>query len=243
MDRLKELIDQERRRNPKEFIDAERKGELLYYLENALKKANINPALLNQYCKERPNDTDLGNQIETFVETASGLLDDVLFEPYYASQASPNNLGIADVMAAFRASGGTYKPLKQLKVGCALTSILCLGLSVRYGMSRYIPHSFVFLAMAADLLRVSYNCYDKKYCSLYLHMIGGSVSKLTDTIFKFAKSVVGMAEPSDDPLLRLRSEIVWANVLQDTLLQQLYFKVRYSTGRYDGSLLMVIVWV
>lgn len=225
MEKLKELIEREKRKNPKEFLDAERKGELLHYLGPAMKKANINPALLNQYCKERSHDSDLHKQIETFIDTVSVNLDESLYEPYYQSNTPPNNMGIADVMAAHRASGNIRTKLKRLKVFCALGSVICLGVGVRYLTSRYIIHAAVFCVAAADLLRISYNAYDKKYCSLFLTMIGGNVTRLTDTIFKFAKSVVGMTDPQDDPLLRLRNEVLWGNLLQDTFVQKLYHKV------------------
>ena len=228
MDKLKELIETEKRRNPKEFIDAERKGELLHYLEKALKKANINPALLNQYCKEQIPENGVLDQIESFVQSASFHLDDTFYEPFYQHNLPSNNMGIADVMAAFRTNSKIIKPLKRIKVFCALSSLFFFGIGIQYGMRRWIPHAILFLGLSADLFRISYNCYDKKYCSLYLHMIGGNVSKLTDTIFKFAKSVVGISEPEDDPLLRLRTEIVWRNLLEDTILQFIYHKVGYA---------------
>lgn len=227
MDKLKELIESERRRNPKEFIDAERKGELLHYLEKSLKKAQINPALLNQYLKERPHETDLSNQIEAFVDKTSVLLDESLFEPFYQSTVPSDNMGIADVMAAHRSSRSRIgTALKRIKVACALSSLLCFGLGVRYGVSRYIIHAGMFCVASLDLLRISYNAYDKKYCSLYLEMIGGSLSKVTDTIFKFAKTIVGMADPEEDPLIRLRQEIIWRNLFRDTFIMQLYLKVK-----------------
>jgi hypothetical protein len=245
MDKLKEVIENERRRNPKEFMDAERNGELLHYLSPAMKKANINPALLNQYCKERqkPHEKDAVQQVEVFITTVSSALDETLYEPYYHSHTPPNNMGIADVMASYRANGRIRTTLKKLKVVCAFGSLLCFGVGVRYLTSRYLLHAGAFMFAAADLLRISYNSYDKKYCSLFLEMVGGNVSKLTDTIFKFAKSVVGMSEPHDDPLIKLQSEILWSNLMQDTLALTLYKKVRaelYCCGFFMVLVLIVV---
>lgn len=217
MDKLKIVIEEEKRRDPRGFRAAEEKGELLKFLDPALKKANVNPVHLERLLEEN-NHTD-------YVELASKSLDEVFFEPFYQHYLPSNHMGLAEVMANLKSSSKVLAPLKQIKVFCAISAFLFFGLGIRYGIKKYVPHSLLFFLLAADLFRVSYNCYDKKYCSLYLNMIGGSATKAADTIFKFVSSMVGMAEPTADPLIGLRNEVVWRNLIQDTFGQALYMKV------------------
>lgn len=220
MDKLKSVIAEEKRRDPKGYQAAEEKGELLQFLDPALKKANVNPVLL-----KRLEEENVSFSIESYVDLASETLDDIFYEPFYHHQLPSNHMGLAEVLSNLRSSSQILIPLKRIKVLCAISALFCFGLSIRYAIGKYIPHSLVLLLFAGDLFRVSYNCYDKKYCSLYLHMIGGNPIRAADTIFKFVSSMVGISEPSVDPFVGLRKEIVWKNLVQDTMLRTLYYKV------------------
>lgn len=227
MEKLKQVIDSEKRRNPTGFTRAEKNGELLTFLEPALRKAKIDPALLHRYHINgaASNNGELAH-LDDYIELASSTLDEIFFEPFYQHQLPDNHLGIADAMTTFRSAGHISGLLKKIKVMCATISLFCFALSIRYGMTHWVLHSLALFAIAADSFRISFNCYEKKYCSLYLNTIGGSAMKLMETIFKFAKSIVGVSDPADDPFVRLRSEISWGSLIQDTILLGLYHKVR-----------------
>lgn len=51
------------------------------------------------------------------------------------------------------------------------------------------------------------------------------MSSIADTIFKFAKTVVGVSDPSEDPLFKLRTEIIWTNLGDDTITLKIFEKV------------------
>ena len=223
-DRVQEVIDSEKRRDPKGFRTAEEKGELLQFLDSALKKANVNPVHLERLLSESIGE-DIG--LEAYIDMASSSLDEVIFEPFYEHQLPSNHMGLAEVMSNLRSSSQILVPLKRIKVCSASAALLCFGLAIRYGIKKYILHSALLFVLAADLLRVSYNCYDRKYCSLYLNMIGGTASRAADTIFKFVTTMVGLTEPEQDPFIGLRKEIVWKNLAQDTFMQALYMKVSH----------------
>ena len=88
-----------------------------------------------------------------------------------------------------------------------------------------VPQALLLGAVSFDLLHISYNCYDKRYCSLYINMIGGDMSKVGDTIYKFVKSAIGITDNSQDPLIKLYTEIQWNLVLTDTISKALLSKV------------------
>lgn len=225
MDKVKQVIDAEKRRDPSGFAKAEKNGELLSFLGPAFRRAKIDPTVLQQYCDSGRMQSGEPVGLDDYVDLASGTLDEIFFEPFYQHQLPSNNLGIADTMASFRSAGHISTTLKRIKVACAVTSLISFALSIRYGMTHYFLHAIVLGILAADLFRISFNCYEKKYCSLYLDMIGGSAVKITETIFKFAKAAVGISDPADDPFVRLRTEIVWRNLIQDTIILGLVHKV------------------
>jgi hypothetical protein len=219
-DILKQLIAAKKRSDPAGFRQAESRGELLSYLKEDLKRARIDPSVLSSH---------LGNQAGTFdeyVDIASFHVDEVLFEPYYENNIKSNNLGLADVMTKFRVSQS--RPLKNIKVAAALSSALCLGFAVISTVRGRPVYSLLYGLCFSDLLRISYHCYDKKYCSLYLESIGGSAANLADSIFKFAKSAMGITPSTEDPLVRFQSEVLWENLVQGSTTVMLVGKVGFA---------------
>ena len=222
MDKLKQLIEIERQRNPKEFSDAESKGELSQYLENALRYENIHPMLLKQYCKAQVSDNEFLYVVDSFVPIVSFNLDKTIYEAYYRyeNNITSNKMVISDFVSSFHTNSNVSEPLNDLKIFSAFSSLVFLNKGRKYGMRPCLPQ-FICLGISADLLRISYNCYSPKYCSLYLNMIGGNLSKVTGTIFNFAKSVVG-SDHKNHPLYRLTNEILWENLFEDTITQKIY---------------------
>jgi hypothetical protein len=225
---LRAIIAAKKQVDPAGYRQAEARGELLSYLRDDLKRAKIDPSALNQL--NRTNRTN--NQVGAFdevVETVSFHLDEVLYLPYYESNLASNHLGLADVMTKFRTCRNN-RPLKNLKVAAAVSSILCVGLALSSTLKGRILFAGLYGVCAADLLRISYHCYDKKYCSLYLESTGGSAANLADSMFKFAKTAMGLAPPQEDPFVRFQTEIVWENLVQGSLCMQLVSKVSYRRG-------------
>jgi hypothetical protein len=46
-----------------------------------------------------------------------------------------------------------------------------------------------------------------------------------ETLFQMAKTAVGLAEPGEDPMLKLKYDVVWSILAEDTITKKLYLKV------------------
>lgn len=219
--KLKTIIDKKKRDDPEGYTKAERNGDLLYYLNKELKEAKLDPSIIISYQKSLLEKDDIDNTINFIANT----LDEMIYEPCYQNNLSKSHLGLSEVLVKYKDSSPIIKPLKRLKVATAIIGLFCFGLSIS-NMTKYkIPQALILIIIAHDLIRISYNCYDKRYCSLYISMLSKNVSNVTDTIFQFAKSAIGLTSPSEDPLIKLYSEIQWLNMLEDTLSIRLFHKV------------------
>mmetsp|Transcript_32733 Transcript_32733/g.55188 ORF Transcript_32733/g.55188 Transcript_32733/m.55188 type:complete len:235 (+) Transcript_32733:40-744(+) len=225
LDKLKAIIARKKREDPEGYHTAERRGDLLHYLKNDLRRANIDPSVLSSLQDTQHNSTVV-NDIDTFVEAASFHLDETFFEPYYESKVTADNLGIADAMAQFRACKRMIQPLKRIKVGAAIGSVAFMGLALASIARGRLPYAILQGVVAADLIKISYNSYTKRYCSLYLNMIGGTASNVASTLFQFAKTAMGIAHPAEDPLVRLQTEILWENIIQGTVSFLIFQKIQ-----------------
>jgi hypothetical protein len=218
--KLQALIARKKRADPAGFQAAEASGGLYKYLEADMRRENIDLSVLSEY-----QSLNGVGDVDIFIQNAAHHLDDIFFDPLYNAQLPSNHMGIAEVMTNYRSAKNVILPLQRVKVVSALGSLICFSMFVRCVLRGYIPYAVIYVVAAADLLRISYNSFDKKYCSLYLNMIGGTVGNVADTIFKFAKTVIGIAEQSEDPFLRLRKEVIWALLIEDTMVQTIYRKV------------------
>jgi len=172
------------------------------------------------YCGSLDNDA-----LSDYFDTVSNTLDDVLFEPYYQSHLSATHMNMAETMAAFQSSKKVQERMKNTKVICGVSSFLLFSYSLYSLMTGNIPKFAFCVYASADLLRVSYNCYSKNYCSIFIRKYFGNVAKLGETLFQMAKSAVGLTEPEDSPLSKLKEGIILDILMEDTLSKLLYLKV------------------
>jgi hypothetical protein len=135
---------------------------------------------------------------------------------------------MSETLAACRSSIRIQKKLTNTKVFFAFLSVFFFSFSVFSFMNSRggaILKSAFLMFFSLDFLRVSYNCFIKKYCSNFIKIYFGDVAKTTSSIFKAAKSALGVTDPSEDPLLQIKHDVIWTMLLEDTLSQHLYIKV------------------
>ena len=136
-------------------------------------------------------------------------------------------MNIADTIAKCKPSKKIEEKLKYIKVSSAFISFFAFSYSIFSIMRGGIPKAGLFLFLSADFLRVSYNSYINAYCSIFIRKYFGSVSKTGETIFRMVQSAVGLTEPADDPLIKMKSDVVWNILVEDTLTKALYLKVSH----------------
>jgi len=231
---LNAIINEKKKSDPRGYSKALNDNCLLEYLSADLRRAKINTSMLKidkngQISISVPSHTMKRNidndTILDYFDTISATLDDNLFEPYYQSTLSANHMNMAETMAAFKSSQKIQERLKNTKVVCGVSSFLLFSYSLYSLMTGNVLKSAFCFYASADLLRVSYNCYTKNYCSIFIRKYFGNVAKLGDTLFQMAKSVVGLTEPEDSPLIKLKEGIILDILMEDTLSKILYLKV------------------
>ena len=228
--KVKELVESENLRDPEGFRRAVVNNELAKFLDPALKRANVTSAELENYLS-KPADIDVVD-VATFLDACeegmSTTVDRFIFEPCFQKNKSTINVGAANAMANLLRYSSVRVPLRQIKLMSFAASSHCFCLAFSYGFKNYLPHSVFFSILCADLFRVSYNCYDKQYCALYLEMIGGSVSKVADSLLKCVTTMVGITDLSDGPLIAFGTKIMWRNLIKGTFFENLYALVAES---------------
>ncbi len=228
--KVKELIESEKLQDPEGFRRAVVNNELAKFLGPALKRANVTTQQLENYVNKSPDIhvVDFATFLDACEEGMSTTLDSFLFEPYFHHNVSKINIGMANAMSNLLRYSPVRVPLRQVKLVSFAASKHSLGLALSYGFINYIPQSVFFSVLFADLLRISYNCYDKQYSALYLDMVGGSVSKVAGSLFRCVTTMVGITDLSDGPLIEFGTKIIWRNLIKGTMFEMLYSTVSAS---------------
>lgn len=231
--KLKRIIEKKTNDDPEGFRKAFNNGDLQHYLSHDLKNANIDKSALSVYLdslmkKKKKNTSNSASKefnFDEMLDSVSSFLDENIYEPYHQGTKSSNYMGIAEVLSKYKSSATIMPYLKKLKVVSAAISLFGVVFAIKNMTQGRVPQALLLGAVSFDLLHISYNCYDKRYCSLYINMIGGDMSKVGDTIYKFVKSAIGITDNSQDPLIKLYTEIQWNLVLTDTISKALLSKV------------------
>lgn len=134
-------------------------------------------------------------------------------------------MNMAEAIAACKSSRRIEERLKSVKVTCCALSLFSFVISLYSIMRGSLPKGAVFLFLSADLLRISYNCYINNYCAIFIRKYFGSISRVGESIFQMAKAAVGLAAPSEDPLAKIKHEVLWEVLMEETLSKMAYLKV------------------
>jgi hypothetical protein len=160
-----------------------------------------------------------------YFEVVSEALDEIVYGPFYRANLATDHMNMAETIAACKSSRRIEERLKSVKVTCCALSLFSFVISLYSIMRGSLPKGALCLFLSADLLRVSYNCYIKNYCAIFIRKYFGSISRVGESIFQMAKAAVGLADPSEDPLAKIKHEVMWEVLMEDTLSKLAYLKV------------------
>lgn len=206
-----------------QFRQALRMGRLKSYLAAYIWCGTFDEQLVDLY-QFHPFIFHAKYMVDLSVCECSTLVDKVYGEFYKSKQTQmgENDYGVVASIKSFQSVPSVVHPLKKLKVGCVMGSIMCAGFSVAALARGRLPTATALVTTSAELMKVSYNCYDKRYGELYLHKLTGSPNALLDTTFGILKSAVGLCPC---PLVTMCTEIDGALLVQDTIAQQILLSV------------------
>lgn len=225
--RLKVLIERKEKEDTRGFRCAKSNGVLLQYLINDIWLADIDPGLVLLYQKSKFN-FELKCLFDSYITLASETIDSKVFNDYHSANQSQHvaDLGVSKSLLSIRSQYKVVQPMHKLKISCVLASFVCLGVGVVSGLRGRLPTAAMMAVVSPDLMRISYNCSDKRYGDLYLKRLVGNVSRTCDTLYLSTKSLLGISPLESHPLLRLRNEVNMDLLVQDTFTQQIIRQVR-----------------
>lgn len=208
---LLRVILRKARDDPERFERALTTGNLTGYLANYIWLESFDAQLVDLY-QRSPSAFYAKFIIDSIADEGSEILDTYVFEPYHYSKADPANL-TPSTLKSFQSISKVVHPLKKVKVGCFAGFLCCAGFSI-FALSRgRMGSTFALTVGSVDLMRISYNCYDKRYEELYLNKLGGSVNRVCDTVFNVTKSLLGLCP---NPLVQLCTQIEGGVLIRDT---------------------------
>lgn len=193
-------------RDPKKFIEA---------LSKELKTEGIDPNKIGRL-------SDFVDDVDTVA--VSEFLDEKLFAPFFSTQAGSFENSVLETIIQFGFSREIQSALIIPKLFFASLAVLFFfGALFKY---RFNPvYAAIYVVLAADSLRISYNCYAKNYYSLAARKATGTTETFVSTIFKFAQQAVG-AVPYEDPLKHLKEKVDWKILLENTVIRYIIMQVR-----------------
>lgn len=158
--------------------------------------------------------------IEEFIRPMSQCLDEVVFLPIYKS------------MKQLESESSLCKAVNVAKINCRIEKIKVAAFA--FGMLSCLMFlgkfksqpivALVYVPLCVDSLRISYNCYIKKYMSTCSSLLAGNLSALGSTVMKMTASALGLSK-QNDPILELEYGVHWPAVFEGTLSEIIYHKV------------------
>lgn len=220
---LLRLIEKKKVEDPVRLQQALDRGTLRSYFATYIWLDVIDEGLVAEY-EASPFEFHIKYTIDLFVYNSSEMLDSSLYRPQNFV-ASIDDTGITGTLRSFQSLTQVVHPLRKIKVGCFAGGVLCAGLSIAALARRRVPSSAMLLVGSVDLLTVAHNCYDRRYRELCIVKHVGDVNRFCDTVFGFAKSLVGLAP---NPLLQMCTEIDDSLLVRGTLSRMAIILVSIS---------------
>lgn len=118
--------------------------------------------------------------------------------------------------------------LRTIKVCAFGAGVLCIGALLGAIAGRRLFGIAMYGITAADLIRISYNCYIKNYVCLAMSKLGGTTSGATESFFAWMSSATGLT-PAKDPFNIIQNEISYEILSKNTICKQLYIQVMIHT--------------
>ena len=230
--KLKLLINIKKAEDPAGFQRAASTGQLVQYLRSDMSFADIHPSYAILYQKSTW-DFEMRFFLEKFFQTSSDVLDRQLYADYHRQSlrqmdAQTTDIGVAKSLIALRSYSSVVYPMNQIKVLGFGGSLFCMGMSMRALVRGRLPTSAALMVGSFDLLRVSYNCYDKQYGARYADYLCGDFNRVCDTVFNFTKTVLLISPLRENFLLKAHADIQWNCLIQGTLTKEMFHIVDFE---------------
>ena len=214
----------------------------------------IHPRFIDLYVNN-PSLFEMMYHVDSAVEVHSNYLDDNLYDNYFYGNynipqswldgiLSPLNLQqlpqpsrhhhfpsildyllTSDMLSSMRSSYTVVQPLKWIKIVCFYGSLGLLGLSLSKLARERVFLSSTMMFGSMELLRVSYNCYDRRYNTIYRDQLFGDSERRKKTGFQTFSSLMGRIHPFQNPFYKVHHHINWKILVKDTLCEDIYNQV------------------
>lgn len=204
------------RDDPEGYNRAIQTGNLKGYLASYIWLGLIDESLVDQYLTF-PSLFYAKYILDSAVDGGAQKLDSLIFAPCHGT-VPEEDWSLSNSLHSFQSVAKVRHPLKKLKVGCFAGSFICAGMSLTALSRGRIPTTTAWAVASADLIQISYNCYDRRYNELYLDKLGGNVNNVCDTVFSFAKSLLQIDR---NPFWKMCTEIDHSLLVRETKALQL----------------------
>lgn len=246
--KLNRLVARKKVEDTTGFLKAQQEGRLLEYLENDLREAGLDPALIrfdssnnitaNSVTSSSTSSASKSGQssssstssppnfdVSNYISYASIHLDSFVFEPYFRSQSnSKDHSALIQKLSSLHSFKKVSKRLETLKVLAFSLGVVCAFSGLR-SLSFNPLLGLVQLLLAHDGLRISFNCFIRQYLLVSFHCLTGDLSSLGSTVMQVTSAALGFSS-RPDPLTVLEHGVYWKAIFYDTVSSFLYSKVR-----------------
>jgi len=208
----------------------------------------IHPRFIDMYENE-PDLFELMYHVDSVVEVHSKYLDDNLYDNYFYGNINiPQSwrkglsqldvqlpqpsyhrtssffdyLFASELLSSIRSSYSVVQPLKRIKIACFYGSLGLLGLSLSKLARGKVLLSSCMMFGSMESLRVSYNCYDRRYNTIYHNQLFGDIDRCKMTGTQMFSSLIGRIQPMHNPFYKVHHHINWKILVKDTLCEDIY---------------------
>jgi hypothetical protein len=129
-------------------------------------------------------------ELPDYVDSISKMVDENLFEPYFAKHSGPFERNLYENMTDLRSVRKIDNNLRFTKVASIIGCAFSGGLLIKSCASGSPAFAIIYGIMSADFLRISYNCYIKNYCAIALKKLGsdGNPAKIGAAVFQWYRT-------------------------------------------------------
>lgn len=127
------------------------------------------------------------DELPDYIEIVSQIADDNVFEPYFMTHSGPFERNLYANMSDLKSIRKVDNLLRVTKVTAIVSCFFSFGLCLRSCTQLNPFFAVLYGIIAADSLRVSYNCYIKNYCAIALKNLGadGNPAKIGAAVFQW----------------------------------------------------------
>lgn len=192
----------------------------------------------NHSSSNRPNTQSSQNpppNAKEIINHISSELDEKLFNPWYETESSSSEIekALTSKFSDYKSFSKIEETLRLIKVGSIVGFLICSGLALSNLFSGRAVHAIFYMILSHDLLKVSYNCYIRKYCSNACKRLGVNfIQAAANTLFNVINSAI-FGKP--DVVTKLQEEIMLDVLLDYTLTQKGIDLIKRNTEKIKSD--------